>query len=420
MSYRGVPTTEPGIYRVDGADRPTGITAYLVRCRVNTGGRRREIERTIVSSLSDAKALRDSLKRSLLGADECLPEKAPRAAAPTVQEVVSNDRAMRELRELKRREAEMVALIESLENELGVKRALAESVAQGVPRIERKGSSANKREATACLLVSDAHFEESVSRAATSGMNEYNLEIAERRVDKLIQGALWHVDHHRHAYDIRTLLLWLGGDIINGVLRDEDLMNNLLSPVPAVMFAQKRLTQLIQAMLDYGGFEEIIIPCSTGNHGRLTLKPVAKKRCETSLEMIIYTQLAQYFSRDERVKFVISTSEVTYQEVYGFVFRFMHGDSIRFRDAIGGIWTSFNKRVMNLDKSRRADVTCIGHFHNYASLPYAVTNGSLVGWNEYAQHLCIPYEPPQQAFFLIDAQRGMRQSDRIWVDDSEE
>ena len=51
------------------------------------------------------------------------------------------------------------------------------------------------------------------------------------------------------------------------------------------------------------------------------------------------------------------------------------------------------------------------------SLSNFVSNGSLIGYNEYALSIKAKYEPPQQAFFLIDAERGKRHSTPIWVDD---
>jgi len=363
---------------------------------------------------------------------EHLPaEEAPtRASTPkakaqekpkTAKQVVVEVKSAKELKELKAREREWAALVARLEDEVGVRHALDESAARGVTPFTRREHSGT-REATACLLVSDGHFEEEVVLDRTDGKNEYNLEIAERRIQKLIEGCLWHVEHHRNAYQIKDMLLWLGGDFVNGYLRDEDLMSNLLPPIPATVFAQERLLQVTQALLDHGGFERLTVVCSTGNHGRLTQKIQAKNRAGTTLDQLIYTQMAAHYSlaKEKRIEFVLTENIAAHQPIYEFMFRFMHGDNVRFRDAVGGIWAAVNKQIRALDVGKRADVTCIGHFHSFAALPPAICNGSLVGWNEYAQRQGYPYEPPQQAFFLVVPGRGARQWDRIWVDDSDE
>jgi hypothetical protein len=51
------------------------------------------------------------------------------------------------------------------------------------------------------------------------------------------------------------------------------------------------------------------------------------------------------------------------------------------------------------------------------SLPYLVTNGSLIGFNPFAVSIGAKYEPPQQAFFLVDSKRGKTASYPIWVED---
>lgn len=345
-----------------------------------------------------------------------------KAKAKSAKEVVEETKSAKELKELRKREKEWAALVARLEEDVGVRHALDESLSRGIEPIVCRERTSGAREATACLLVSDGHFEEEVLAERTGGKNAYNLETAERRIAKLAEGCLWHVEHHRHAYAVRDMLLWLGGDFVNGYLRDEDLMSNLLPPLKAAQFAQEQLLRITQALLDHGNFERITVVCNTGNHGRLTQKIQAKNRAGTTLDQLIYAQMSSHYAlaQEQRINFVLTEGIMTYQKIYDFTFRFMHGDNVRFRDAIGGIWTAFNKQIQNQDKSRRADVTCIGHFHSFAALPHAVVNGSLVGWNEYAQQQGYPYEPPQQAFFLVVPERGMRQWDRIWVDDSEE
>ena len=55
---------------------------------------------------------------------------------------------------------------------------------------------------------------------------------------------------------------------------------------------------------------------------------------------------------------------------------------------------------------KHADLTVFGHFHQSVSHKDFVCNGSLIGYNAYAERIKAEYEAPQQSFFLIDREHG--------------
>ena len=93
------------------------------------------------------------------------------------------------------------------------------------PIVARRSS---KREVVPVIVASDWHIEEQVKSAVTNGMNEYNLEIAERSVAQFFANACTLVNQTKRDSKVHTIVLAILGDIINGVLRDEDLPH--LSP----------------------------------------------------------------------------------------------------------------------------------------------------------------------------------------------
>ena len=102
--------------------------------------------------------------------------------------------------------------------------------------------------------------------------------------------------------------------------------------------------------------------------------------------------------------------------MYDYTVRFTHGDQVGYSGGVGGVTIPLNKKIANWDVGRKADVTCIGHFHQYMSLPHAVINGSLIGYGPYAVSIGAKFEQPQQSFFLIDSRRGKTASYPIWVE----
>jgi len=65
-----------------------------------------------------------------------------------------------------------------------------------------------------------------------------------------------------------------------------------------------------------------------------------------------------------------------------------------------------NKKIARWDTGNRAHLTTLGHFHQKVDGGSFLVNGSLIGYNEFAQAIGASYEPPQQVFYLIDARNG--------------
>jgi hypothetical protein len=252
------------------------------------------------------------------------------------------------------------------------------------------------------LLVSDVHVGERVRSASVNGLNEYDDEIAERRMAFLFEGFAWHVERHAQFYSVNEAVLWLGGDLIAGLIHEEQAASNCLMTPPAVMLAQELIARGIDYLLGRCRFlRRVRVVCSFGNHGRVTKQVWRSIRPETSYEWIIYHGLRSRFSREPRVEWQIADGPLTYAEIFGLTFRFTHGDSVGYQGGIGGLTIPLKKRCLAWDKSRRADVTVLGHFHQLHHWGYATVNGSVVGWNPYAADVGCEYELPKQGLLLV-------------------
>jgi hypothetical protein len=188
-----------------------------------------------------------------------------------------------------------------------------------------------------------------------------------------------------------------------------------MSPVEAVLFAQELAETVLDAVLSLPGIARLRVPCSYGNHGRTTTKPRIGTGAANSYEWLMYRSLAKRYADNPRVEFEVAAGEHIYLSAYDRTIRFHHGDAVKYQGGVGGITVPVTKAIRGWDTARRADLTCIGHFHSYQHHRSYVANGSLIGYGPYSQRIKAEYEAPAQAFFLLDSERGPCQASAVWV-----
>lgn len=264
--------------------------------------------------------------------------------------------------------------------------------------------------ATPIILLSDWHFEETVESNTINEINEYSLEIAQKRWFNCIQNSLWLVNNDRNHSHIDTLIVWLGGDFITGHIHKELVENNSLSPTHAARFAKRNIISGLKFYLDYGKFKRIVVVCNQGNHGRDTDRVRVSTNYKHSYEWAMYHDIADYFKEhnETRIEFKISDGFFNYVEINGFVCRFFHGDLIKYQGGIGGLTIPLIKAIHRMNTQIKADYNFMGHFHNlFQATKDCIVNGSGIGYNAYAQFIGASPEPPMQSYNLIDSKRGL-------------
>jgi len=262
-----------------------------------------------------------------------------------------------------------------------------------------------KSEATVVVCASDWHVEEEVKAAKVSGLNRYNLDIAQSRAHQFFSRAIKLTKKEQQDIPIRNMVLFLGGDFVSGNIHEELLENCLLRPIEALMFAQELLQSGIQFLLENSKLHLTIV-CCCGNHGRITAKTHISTEQGNSLEYMMYHTLKGRFLADPRVTFVIGDGYHTYLPIYDKVFRFHHGHSLKYNGGVGGITIPANKSIAQWNKARWADRDVFGHFHTLMPMSNFCANGSMIGYNAFALSIKADFERPQQAMFLVDKVRG--------------
>lgn len=274
----------------------------------------------------------------------------------------------------------------------------------------------SKSEAVAVVLASDWHVGERVDPETISGVNSYNEVIAQKRGEQFFQNTLRLLQICEKDVEINTMILALLGDFITNTIHEELAETNTMLPADELSFAQNLIISGIEFLLQNTKVK-LIIPCHSGNHGRMTKKQRISSEAGNSLEYFMYKNIASHFRNEKRIEFIIPRSYFSFVTVGDKVLRFSHGHHTQYGGGVGGITIPVNKAIAQWNKTRKADYDFFGHFHQFLDGGYWICNGSMMGFNAYAESIKAGFEPPKQAFFLIDFKRGKTITAPILFDD---
>jgi hypothetical protein len=279
------------------------------------------------------------------------------------------------------------------------------------PRVARRNT---KHAGTMVLLISDVHCEETVRAESVNGTNSYDLDVCDARLAELQQRFLAMLEHERGLASIDRVVLWFGGDMISGMIHPELAEENSLHPLAAIRWIGERLRAFIEAVSDNAA--EVVVATSCGNHGRTTEK-LRTNEADTSYEHHLYLTMRAAESR-KNVRWHVGEGHLNYLDLDGFAMRFCHGHAVKFQGGIGGVHVPLKKAIAAWDTTQRADLTCIGHWHQFSVGRNYVTNGSVIGPSAYSVRIKAEGgEHPCQAAIVIDHERNeMTKAYRIFCD----
>lgn len=240
-------------------------------------------------------------------------------------------------------------------------------------------SSGKHSQSVPTLVLSDLHWGEVVDLKQMSGVNEYNIDIANRRLKTVITKSVSLLQNHISNTNYPGFVLCLGGDMLAGDIHEELTNTNDVPVFPALLNLMEALIAAIKLLADEFGY--VYIPCVAGNHGRTTRKPRAKQRNETNLDWLLYQFLTLHFQEDDRI--VVDSPiapELTYK-VYNHTYHLCHGDQLgKGGDGLIG----FLGPVVRGDHKRRSlqsqlnnpyNTLIHGHYHTYAATQRFISNG---------------------------------------------
>lgn len=265
------------------------------------------------------------------------------------------------------------------------------------------------------VLWSDWHRGEVVRPEEVGGVNEFNSNIHDKRVKRLVNTTVDLAHNHMSRSKIKYpgAIVCLGGDFINGDIHEELVDTSDRTTQQNV----NELTDLMAGAIEEmaSKFGKVFLPCVVGNHGRNSRRPRMKSRVYTSHEWNIYCNLARFFRRSKHVQFLIPGETDAHFNVFGHRYLLTHGDSMGVKggDGIIGAIGPIMRGAIKVGRSeaqigRDFDTILMGHWHQMLWLPNAIVNNSLKGYDEFARlALRAPYSRPSQALWFTHPEHGI-------------
>jgi hypothetical protein len=268
--------------------------------------------------------------------------------------------------------------------------------------------SSGKSESAMNFVWSDWHLEERVYPEQVSGKNEYNLAKFQERFLRLLHGDMaWYKIASRDT-TIKTIVVSLLGDFITGSIHEDLAEANQLAPADAVHKAYSTIVNGFKFLLENTKDVTFVIPCHSGNHGRMTKDQRYATEAGNSLEYFMYLMLQDYFQDEKRLEFIVQPGYHSYVRYFegAFEARYHHGHQINYQGGVGGITIPVNKAIAQWNKARPVNLDVFGHFHTRFDGGNFVANGSVIGYNAYSVSIKASYEKPSQQTFLINREYG--------------
>lgn len=326
----------------------------------------------------------------------------------SVKEKINLDRQKKKLLETDKDDKKKYKALLQENEQLQKLLNVSESLEKVKPYIIKEDKTSGESRATAFALASDWHVEQKVDGNKILYPNEYNLDIAKARAEQFFQGLLVMINEAEQNVKIHNLVLWLGGDFITGNIHTENLKICQLGAPQAIAFARDLLVSGIKFLLKNTDVQ-ITIPYNHGNHARITDKVWKSSEEDNSLEFLLYDQIRKYFEEESRITVVVPRGSVATVEVYGLKIGFVHGHhGFRYQDGVGGLYIPARKYIQRKFHNAGYYLICMGHHHQYLQDTYFICNGSMIGYDQYADSCGFPFDIPKQTFFLIEEKRKCR------------
>lgn len=261
------------------------------------------------------------------------------------------------------------------------------------------------------LALGDIHAGEVVDAVEMNDLNEYNFDIATRRLKALADSVIDIAKNKLSGYTFRKLHILGLGDWVSGIIHDELVESADGNIIEWTMNLAYVVAQMIRELA--AEFEEIEFVGVIGNHGRLHKKPRFKARY-VNWDYVCYQMLSALLANQKNVKCTIPKSFWHIHEINHHKFLLIHGDNIK--SSLGIPWYGIQKMVANLkellaSKDKHFDYIMLGHFHNYGLLDRVkgelIINGSLIGGNEYSVGKMFTSSEACQHFCGVHPKRGM-------------
>lgn len=284
-------------------------------------------------------------------------------------------------------------------------------------------NKAKKEEAL--LLFSDAQIGEHITLEDTNGFGEYNIEIFKERMEKLTNRIRQITEMHKNFSYIDTLNIFMLGDNVDGIgiYRGQEHHLDALVVDQLLIGSEKIAESLIELL---GTFEKIKITGIVGNHGRIGKK--GENPTHVNFDYLLYKMLErELVNYSDRIEWTIPKSNWYMQNILGYGFLLLHGDTIKAWNGIPyyGIDRADARLTKMLTaKGKTYQYLCLGHHHNPGDVDSSngekILNGTMVGGSTFSINQLHTTSRPSQWFFGISKEEGITWRYKILLDQQDE
>ncbi len=270
-------------------------------------------------------------------------------------------------------------------------------------------------------MWSDWHLGERVEKAEVNGVNEYNMTVAQERIERLFEATeKLCVENHTGVYP--GIVVNLVGDMVSGGLHPELKATDELDAIPASIKAFEWIAGGLARMADR--FGRVYVPGVPGNHGRNTPRPEFKKYYQKNFDWLIYQMLVRHFADDDRIQFDIRPSNEVLYRVFNQRYVVLHGDMLGVKGGDGIIGSigpimrgEVKKSGQYASQGMEFDKMLCGHYHQRLWLPRATVSSTPKGFCEYAKNaLGAKPDRPCQPLWFVHEKHGETAHWDVYVD----
>lgn len=336
-----------------------------------------------------------------------------------------HDAARKEAHGLKAQLQLVTSERDRLLRQLGVIESIESATKPKAPQWLAPKTPAKGHHAMLNLLLTDTHFDEVVNPDEVHGINAYNREIAEMRLEKWCRSSINLARNYLSGVTYDGLCLMLGGDIFSGNIHEELIRTNEATLFASLMHWLGPMQAAIELLAKE--FGRVHISGVPGNHGRMTRKPIMKQRAADNLDWLFYSLLQRDMRKDDRITWTIPHAPSLHVKVYETRYYMEHGDEFKGGSGISGALAplmlgTHRTNVQQTFAGKTFDYMVLGHWHQHMFLAEQglIVGGAMKGFDEYAQNkIKAKPLPPSQPIWITTPENGVGWENRVLVQDRE-
>jgi hypothetical protein len=276
-------------------------------------------------------------------------------------------------------------------------------------RIEKKRTTRTPEHMV--LLLSDQHVGLDFTLDDTGGLNEYNVEIYQHRIENLRKGLIEIYRLHSELYPIPELHVLCLGDIVQGTnlggAWNPGYISSEMSIDRQATVAANMMCELLSTWSNF--FQKVHFVGIIGNHGRAG--PVKNTdKVQANWDNVVYSYIERTMQKHTNV--IVRSSDTWWarKNINGTEFALVHGDNMK---SSPNSIRAEEQRMQSLLSSEGGpfQILVAGHFHSHQEIETTagrvLLNGSFVGGDIFSMKSLSLKSKPTQTVIGVHPKHGV-------------